>query len=159
MFFIGKVAGKLDSIRKKYYANQINESVNNFGGRLSYECKLSYPKNITIGKNTYINGGYIFASKNAEIKIGSNCLISYEVHIRTDGHNFEDKNSLISSQGHTEKNIIIEDDVWIGFGAQILSGVTVRTGSVIGAGSIVTKNTEPYGVYVGIPAKKIKSRR
>lgn len=45
--------------------------------------------------------------------------------------------------------IIIEDDVWIGFGAIILSGVTLGKGCVIGAGSVVTKNVPPYAIYAG----------
>lgn len=52
----------------------------------------------------------------------------------------------------------IGNDVWIGYGAKIMEGVTIGDGAIIGAGSIVTKNVEAYGIYVGIPAKKIKSR-
>lgn len=57
------------------------------------------------------------------------------------------------------KGIIIEDDVWIGAGVKVLDGVTIAQGCVIGANSVVTKSTEPYGIYVGVPARKIKSRR
>lgn len=98
------------------------------------------------------------ASPNGKIIIGQNCLISYNVHIRTDMHNYLKKDELIINQGHCERDIIIEDDVWIGYGAQIMPGVIIREGSVIGAGAIVTHSTEPYGVYVGIPARKIKER-
>jgi len=52
----------------------------------------------------------------------------------------------------------IGNDVWIGYGAKIMEGVIIGDGAIIGAGSIVTKNVEAYGIYVGIPAKKIKSR-
>lgn len=54
--------------------------------------------------------------------------------------------------------IIIEDDVWIGANAIILSGVTIGEGAIIGAGSVVTKNVEPYTIFAGNPAKKIKMR-
>lgn len=54
--------------------------------------------------------------------------------------------------------ITIENDVWIGTGAVLLSGITIHNGAVIGAGSVVTKDAEPYGIYVGNPAKKIGSR-
>jgi virginiamycin A acetyltransferase len=54
--------------------------------------------------------------------------------------------------------IIIEDDVWIGFGSTILSGVRIGKGSVIAAGSVVVKDVEPYSVYGGNPAKLIKYR-
>jgi len=52
----------------------------------------------------------------------------------------------------------IGNDVWIGDEVTILGGVTIADGSVIGAGAVVTKDTEPYGIYVGVPAKKIGSR-
>ena len=49
-------------------------------------------------------------------------------------------------------------DVWIGIGSIVLSGVTIKTGSIIAAGSVVTKNTEAYSIYGGNPAKKIRNR-
>ncbi len=48
--------------------------------------------------------------------------------------------------------------MWIGFGAQVMAGVTIADGCVIGAGAVITHNTEPYGVYAGVPAKLIKTR-
>jgi acetyltransferase-like isoleucine patch superfamily enzyme len=51
----------------------------------------------------------------------------------------------------------IKDDVWIGAGVIILSGVTVGECSVIGAGAVVTKDVEPYTVVAGVPAKKIRN--
>ncbi|MBP7508929.1 MAG: hypothetical protein KA807_14020 [Prolixibacteraceae bacterium] len=54
--------------------------------------------------------------------------------------------------------VIIEDDVWIGANAIILCGVHIGKGSVIGAGSIVTKDVPPYSISVGNPAKTIKMR-
>lgn len=54
--------------------------------------------------------------------------------------------------------VVIEDDVWVGYGAIILSGVLVGQGSIIAAGSVVTKNVEPFSIYAGNPAKKIKDR-
>lgn len=52
----------------------------------------------------------------------------------------------------------IEDDVWVGCGSIILSGVKVGRGSIIAAGSVVTKDIEPFSIYAGNPAKKIKDR-
>ncbi len=53
---------------------------------------------------------------------------------------------------------IIEDDVYIGYGSTIMSGVTIKTGSIIAAGSLVTKDVEPYSIYGGVPSKKMKGR-
>ncbi|TAA72853.1 acyltransferase [Planococcus salinarum] len=126
--------------------------------KIGPNVKLSYPGNIYIGTNSYINGGHFKASKNAKIVIGDDCLISFEVHMRTDMHNYADKNTLIKNQGSIEKDIIVGDDVWIGYGAQILSGVKIGRGVVIAAGSIVTKDIEEYSVVAGVPAKIIKYR-
>lgn len=156
--FIGYLLFKLDNIRIRYVGKKNTSSVNNHGGIICGNAVVSYPSNITIGQNSYINGGHIIASPNAKIVIGSNCLISYNVHIRTSMHNYSRKDVPISKQGSSESDVIIGDDVWIGYGAQIMPGVTVAKGGVIGAGAIVTKNTEPYGVYVGCPAKLVKKR-
>ena len=56
-------------------------------------------------------------------------------------------------------NPIIEDDVWIGRNVIILHGLIVGKGSIIAAGSVVTKNIPPYSIVGGIPAKFIKSRK
>ena len=154
----GKILNMLHWCRFSYLTKKNTNSVNNQGSSISGNVILSCPENVFIGKNSYINGGHIFASPNAKIVIGDDCLISYNVHMRTDTHNYSDRNKLIRSQGLFEKDIIIGNDVWIGYGAQILSGVTIADGCVVGAGAIVTKDTEPYGVYAGVPAKLIKRR-
>ncbi|WP_423836335.1 DapH/DapD/GlmU-related protein [Stutzerimonas stutzeri] len=51
----------------------------------------------------------------------------------------------------------IEDDVFIGEGVKILKGVVVGRGSVIGSGSVIVKNVEPFSIYAGVPARKIKA--
>jgi chloramphenicol O-acetyltransferase type B len=52
----------------------------------------------------------------------------------------------------------IGDDVWVGYGTIIMSGVNIGNGCIVAAGSIVTKDLEPYWIYAGSPAKKIKKR-
>jgi maltose O-acetyltransferase len=64
------------------------------------------------------------------------------------------KNNLIKSS-----DVNIEDDVWIGANVTIFPGVTIGTCSVIGAGSIVMQDVEPYSIYAGAPAKKIRDLR
>ena len=65
---------------------------------------------------------------------------------------------MIRSQQGTKKGIVIEDDVWIGSGCKILDGITIGKGSVIGAGTVCTKDVEPYSVIVGVPGKLLKRR-
>jgi acetyltransferase-like isoleucine patch superfamily enzyme len=52
----------------------------------------------------------------------------------------------------------IENDVWVGYGSTVMCGVTIGEGSIIGAGSLVTKDVEPYSIYAGVPARKIRGR-
>lgn len=86
-------------------------------------------------------------------------MISYAVHMRTDMHLHDSTDIPMTSQGHIEKDIVIEDDVWIGYGAQIMSGITVGTGAIVAAGAVVTKDVPPYSVVAGVPARVIKSRK
>jgi acetyltransferase-like isoleucine patch superfamily enzyme len=54
--------------------------------------------------------------------------------------------------------LVIEEDCWIGFGAIVLTGVRIGRGSIIGAGSVVTKDVEPYSIVTGAPGKKVGVR-
>ena len=51
-----------------------------------------------------------------------------------------------------------QNDVWIGYGAIVMSGVNIAEGTIIAAGSVVTHDTEAYSIYAGVPAKKIRDR-
>lgn len=125
------------------------------GCDISEKVILRNPQNIFVGKGSYINGGFIYAGEHSRIVIGEKCLISYNVHIRTESHNC----IPIKEQGEFEKDIIIGDNVWLGFGVQILPGITIGDGAIIGAGSVVTKNIPAYQIWAGVPAKFIKDRK
>jgi acetyltransferase-like isoleucine patch superfamily enzyme len=60
--------------------------------------------------------------------------------------------------GIKAKRLVVEDDVWIGFGAIVLSGITVGRGSVVAAGSIVTRDVAPYSIVAGNPARRVGER-
>lgn len=158
MKLLYRIINKLSKIQDIMRIREYKKYINGSGYRLDYGVYLQYPEKISIGEGTYINSGRIYASPNATITIGKNCLISYNVHMRTDSHNYRDKKKLIQKQGYNERDIVIGDDVWIGYGAQIMPGCVIGGGGVIGAGAVVTHSTEPYCVYAGIPAKKITER-
>lgn len=60
--------------------------------------------------------------------------------------------------GKDHVQVVIGNDVWIGNNVSILEGVTIGDGAAIAAGSVVAKDVEPYGIYAGVPAKKIRNR-
>lgn len=125
---------------------------------LNKEVVIESPNNIIIGNNVQINTR-CWISGGGGLEIGNNVLIGPHTVIHSANHNYKNKSVLISQQGHSLGKVTIEDDVWIAANCTIVPGVTIAKGCVIGAGAVVTKNTEPYGIYVGVPAKKIGERK
>lgn len=111
---------------------------------------------IKLGEKVFIGHACEFIC-NTKISIGNNCLVASKCTINDTGHEFN-RNGIINSQPITSKEIIIEDDVWIGTSCVILQGVTIGKGAVIAAGSIVNKSIPPYEVWGGVPARFIKKR-
>lgn len=114
-------------------------------------CNISIGNGSGIGRNAYL-----FA--NAEIIIGDNVMIAPEVIIHTSNHIMKREVPMIE-QGSNHIPVKIGNDVWIATRVVILSGVNIADGCVIAAGAVLTKNTEPYCIYAGVPAVKIGSRK
>ena len=93
-----------------------------------------------------------------ELIIGENVMMGPEVVILTLNHVHSRTDIPMGLQGVTASRIVIGDDVWIGTRVIILPGVKIGTGSIVGAGAVVTKDVPPYSVVGGIPAKVIKIR-
>lgn len=111
---------------------------------------------IKLGDKVFIGHDCEFVC-NEKIIIGNNCLIASKTTINNTGHEYKiDIN--INLQPITSKAIILEDDVWIGTSCVILQGVTIGTGSVIAAGSVVNKSIPANEVWAGVPARFIKKR-
>ncbi len=125
---------------------------------ISSSARFMYAENIKIGSNTNINRScFLWASENAKITLGNNCLTGPGVTIITAKYDVKGK-ELIRSYPEFESDVVIADDVWLGANCVILPGVKIGQGSIVGAGSVVTKSVNPYEVVAGIPARKIGSR-
>jgi maltose O-acetyltransferase len=116
-----------------------------------------HSKNISIGKNFGINS-FCYINGVGGIYIGDNVLIGSHVTISSGKHPIHDKLTPVYHSKIIPLKITIEDDVWIGSGCVILPGVTIAQGTVVGANSTVTKNTKPYSVIYGSPAKESRIR-
>lgn len=125
-------------------------------------------KLVKVGKYSYgpLNV-YCFDDKNEKLIIGNFVSIASGVKFILGGNHGGDTISTFpfkvkylgkKNEAWSKGAIIIEDDVWIGTNSLILSGVRVGKGSIIAAGSVITKDVEPYSVVGGNPAKLIKKR-
>lgn len=130
MRILGKCFLYADKFKKRCLSKYFTSLINTENGIINAEVDLYHPENIFLGKNSYVNGGKLYAGDSSKIIIGNDCMISYEVHIRTTTHNYKDRTVPMKEQGGYEKDIVIEDNCWIGYGVQIMPGVTIHSGSV-----------------------------
>ena len=113
---------------------------------------------LRIGDNSNV-GRYSYVGCSGLITIGRNVMISPRVSFHAENHNFDDPHIPMRDQGVSRAPIVVEDDCWIASNAIVLAGVTIGRGSVVAAGSVVTRDVAPYSVVAGIPAQVMKSRR
>lgn len=100
----------------------------------------------------------LYASSNAKIVVGENCMVSCGVHMRTDMHCHSSLEAPMKEQGCSEADIVLGNDVWIGCGAQVMPGVSIGDGAIVGAGAVVTKDVPAYAIVGGVPARVIRMR-
>lgn len=158
----GKIISKIrfnlfvKKYRKKNYLND------------TYPANIFDITKVIVGKKTYGMLNVIdWSPIKTELKIGSYCSISPGVRFLLGG---EHQLSSISTypfkvrtfdylrEAGSKGDIRIEDDVWIGADSLICSGISIGRGAVIAAGTVVTKNVEPYSIVGGCPGKLIKYR-
>lgn len=126
---------------------------------------------VSVGQFTYGNPQFMLWDDAERIQIGSFCSIANEVVIFGGGEHRTDwvttfplriafDDPLAGKDGHpaSKGSTKIGNDVWIGYRAIILSGVTICDGVVIGAGAVVTSDVPPYAIVVGNPAKIVRYR-
>ncbi|MEE9438573.1 MAG: DapH/DapD/GlmU-related protein [Saprospiraceae bacterium] len=116
---------------------------------------------IEVGDDVYIGPRANFGSITC-ITIGNKVMFGPDVSLLGGDHNTSQIGEfMVDVKWKLPENdlpIIIEDDVWIGARAIILKGITIKTGSIVAAGSLVTKDVSSYSIVGGIPARLIKER-
>lgn len=110
------------------------------------------PNKLKVGHNTHINRQCLIDARG-ELSIGNNVSISLRSAIITGSHNYQS-----TTFNFIRSKIFIDNYVWIGYQATIIGNVHIGEGAVVCAGSVVTKDVEPWSVVAGVPAKKIGER-
>lgn len=125
-------------------------------------------RRVTVGSHSYGRLHVVADGGNSVLKVGSFCSIADSVTFLlqadhatdalltypTDVHLLRSRPSQARSRG----DIVVGDDCWIGYGATVLSGVTIGPGAVVGARAVVTRDIPPYAIAVGTPARIIGYR-
>ena len=112
---------------------------------------------LEIGEHSSI-GPYGYVGCSGKIVIGKNVMFGPKCSLFAENHVFSDKEASIKSQGVSQKGIVIEDDCWIASNVIILDGVTIGKGSVIGAGTLVSKDVPPGSILIDKRNKVLRER-
>jgi len=139
--------GELRKIMERLIGKKLDDTF-----RLFPPFYTDFGKNITIGKDVFINSGCHFQDQGG-IAIGDGSLIGHNVVLATINHDLNPKNNR---KNHYAP-IKIGAHVWIGSNATVLPGVSIGDWAVVAAGAVVTKDVPPYTVVGGLPAKVLKT--
>lgn len=151
----GEIINRIKWIRRSYYRHKYNLRSAHKRFLASKGLKKVSP-DIIAGAYSYIGPG---CEIYPNVTIGNFTMLASDVLIIGGDHNFRTAGipSVFNGRDGIKKTII-GNDVWIGARSIIMTGVTIGNGAIIAAGSVVTKDIEPYAIYGGVPAKKIKMR-
>lgn len=119
------------------------------GRKISFSSQVSLGNNSSIGDESYILG---------KLVIGEDVMMAARCAFIASNHNINCLDIPMNLQSGTDEPIIIEDNVWVGYDCKIMAGVHIKSGAVIGAGAVVTKDVPQNAIVGGIPAKVIKYR-
>jgi acetyltransferase-like isoleucine patch superfamily enzyme len=113
---------------------------------------------VRIGDKTVL-GQECTISAYQHVSIGEQCILADRVMLIDFDHNVADVERPIRVQGIYKQDVRVGSNVWIGYGAQILRGVTVGDNAIIGASAVVTRDVPANAVVAGVPARIIRMRR
>lgn len=110
-------------------------------------------RHVSIGNGSFVNVGCWFEGIG-RIDIGRDVFLGPQVMILTSVHEIDQDGQV--ARMPVPSQVRIGDRCWLGARAMIMPGVTIGEGTVIGAGSVVTKDCEPGALYVGVPARRVR---
>lgn len=135
------------------YNDFVNEPMDFERNNVLYQYPINQDK-LIIGKFCSIACGAKFIFNSANHKLSSISTYPFPIFFEEWGLNVKDITAAWDNKG----DIVIGNDVWIGYEAVILSGVSIGDGAVIGTHAVVTKDVPPYTIVGGVPAKPIRKR-
>lgn len=155
---IRKIAHQILKIIKKHKQQRIYSKLGSFGEGSYLDFPVNFygnPRHIHIGEKSTIFGHFKFISVKGNLYVGDNLIAAQGLTIVTDNH-VRNVGTLIRDGSNIERNsrckdVIIEDDVWLGSNVTILPGVTIGRGAFVGAGAVIRKSIPPYSVVIGNP--------
>jgi len=113
---------------------------------------------LSVGSNTHIQPRCQFSAYKSPIQIGSGVQIAPGCGFYSYAHGMKLGLSMQEQPLTTKGGIVIEDDVWLGYGAIVLDGVRIGRGAVVGAGAVVTRDVPEFAIATGVPARAIAGR-
>jgi len=123
------------------------------GVLLKPDVSIKYPWKLYVGDFTWI-GEKVWIDNLADVTIGKNVCLSQGSYLLTGNHNYKSPDfNLIT------KSIVLEEGVWIGAKAVVCPGVTCKSHAVLAVNSVATRDLEPYSIYQGNPAIRVKERQ
>lgn len=139
-----------------FFGNDVGIGKNTYFVPVVKHQNNTYTPKITVGDGTWIGIRNSFAAIHG-ITIGKNVLFAGYVHVTDHSHGYDDINLPISKQPLISKGqIVIDDECWLGFSCEILSGVHIGRHSIVAARAVVTKDVPPYSIVAGNPARIVK---
>lgn len=139
-----------------HFGKGVSIGANTFLNAVTFNNGTKYNPIIKIGEGTSIGKNCTLSAIN-KVEIGKHVLFAAHVHITDHSHGYEDISRPIAPQTLITKGpVVIEDDCWLGFGCEILSGVHIGKHCVVGARAVVTKDVPPYSIVAGNPARIVK---
>lgn len=154
---LSRIPGRIGvAARARYYRSRLaacgNSTIIAVGVRISSPEKLSLGDRVGIGAGAFITAG-------GGVKLGNCVGIGPDTKIWSVNHIFKDPDVPWRDQGWEYKEVIIEDDAWIGAASFIKPGVTVGKGAIVSAGTVLSKSVPPYSIVTGNPGRVVGWRK
>ncbi len=122
------------------------------GVRLKPRLRVKFPWRLAVGDHVWLGEG-VWIDDLAPVTVGDHCCISQDAYLCTGSHDWSSEDFAL-----TTAPVTIEDQCWIGARAVVAPGVTLRQGAVLGLGAVAVSDLEPWSVYLGNPAGRVRGR-